>query len=132
MSDAQQAVDVYLQAAELNTDDELREGSLLVFPNYGQVVMTGDLHGHRRNFDKLQRYCDLQRYGARHVMLHELIHEDVQELGQHGHIEARHQRRRALRGDWRYMVTAACRLTSRPAARPPALQASPCCACETG
>jgi hypothetical protein len=48
----------------------------LVFPDYGQLVMTGDLHGHRRNFEKLLRYCDLARFGARHVILHELIHED--------------------------------------------------------
>jgi hypothetical protein len=30
-----------------------------------------------RNFDKLQRFCDLQRNPARYVMLHELIHAEL-------------------------------------------------------
>jgi len=77
MIDAVQAADIFAQAAELNRNDPLRKGSLLEFPNYGQLVMTGDLHGHRRNFEKLQRYCDLEHFGARHVILHEIIHEEV-------------------------------------------------------
>lgn len=77
MTDADRAVDVFRQAAELNRDDPLLSGSLLTFPDYGQLVMTGDLHGHRRNFERLRTYCDLSHAGARHVILHELIHEDV-------------------------------------------------------
>ena len=74
MKDARNAVDTFLQAAELNRDDPLRKGSLLVFPNYGQVVMTGDLHGHARNFGKIVRYCNLDRTPIRHVILHEIVH----------------------------------------------------------
>ncbi|MEK7732058.1 MAG: hypothetical protein AAB363_09420, partial [Planctomycetota bacterium] len=59
------AAGVFLEAARLNREDPLLRGSLLVFPNYGQVVMTGDMHGHRRNFEKLKRYCDLGHFGAR-------------------------------------------------------------------
>lgn len=80
MTDAGCAVDIFRKAADLNLDDLLREGSLLVFPDYGQVVMTGDLHGHRRNFSRLQQYCQLDQFRARHVILHEMIHEDVQAL----------------------------------------------------
>lgn len=80
MMDARKAVEVLQQAAGANLDDPIRQGSVLVFPDYGQVVMTGDLHGHRRNFAKLKKYCNLEQFGARHVMLHELIHEDVQTL----------------------------------------------------
>ncbi|UCE58525.1 MAG: hypothetical protein JSU63_13905 [Phycisphaerales bacterium] len=80
MNDTMLAADVFLQAAQLNRDDPLLRGSTLKFPNYGQVVMTGDLHGHRRNFEKLKRYCGLDVYGARHVVLHELIHEEVESI----------------------------------------------------
>jgi len=80
MMDARKAADYLNGAADLNETDPLRRGSLLAFPNYGQVVMTGDLHGHRRNFEKLQRYCDLERFRPRHVVLHEIIHEDVMGL----------------------------------------------------
>lgn len=81
MIDAGEAADIFRQAAQLNYEDPLRRGSLLEFPNYGQLVMTGDLHGHRRNLERLQRYCDLERAGARHVVLHEIIHVDVETNG---------------------------------------------------
>ncbi len=81
MSDALRAIETFYEAAALNREDSIRKGSLLVFPNYGQLVMTGDLHGHRRNFEKLKRYCDLGKYGARHVILHELVHEEVVSIG---------------------------------------------------
>jgi len=80
MNDAQRAVATFAEAAQHNLEDSLLKGSLLVFPNYGQLVMTGDLHGHRRNFAKLQRFCGLQQFGARHVMLHELIHEEPESM----------------------------------------------------
>ncbi|NOT02071.1 MAG: hypothetical protein HOP29_15775 [Phycisphaerales bacterium] len=75
--DAAADADTLHRAAELNRHDPLRDGAMLRFPDYGQVVMTGDLHGHERNFSKLQRYADLGNTGARHVILHELIHADV-------------------------------------------------------
>ena len=77
MTDPARAVDTFLQAAELNRTDPLRSGSLLEFPDYGQLVMTGDLHGHRRNFERLQRYCNLEHFGPRHIVLHEIIHEEL-------------------------------------------------------
>ncbi len=80
MTGAARAAEIFLEAARFNQEDPLLVGSLLVFPNYGQVVMTGDLHGHRRNFQKLQRFCALEHYGARHVLLHEIIHEEVESI----------------------------------------------------
>ncbi len=38
--------------------------------------MTGDLHDHRRNFDKLLKAADLGNHPERHLVLHELIHGD--------------------------------------------------------
>lgn len=75
------AIDTFRRAAELNREDPLREGSLLCFANYGQVVMTGDMHGHRKNFEKLVRYCRLETTPIRHVILHELIHQEPESLG---------------------------------------------------
>lgn len=82
MTRADSAIDTLNQAAEFNLSDPFRKGSLLCFSNYGQVVMTGDMHGHRRNFDKLVRYCALEMTPVRHVILHELIHETPTEYGQ--------------------------------------------------
>lgn len=79
------AIDTFRRAAELNLDDAVREGSLLCFANYGQVVMTGDMHGNRKNFEKLVRYCRLETTPIRHVILHELIHSEPEFLGAADH-----------------------------------------------
>ncbi len=79
--DAQEAIATLQEATRLNWDDPYREGSLIRLPGYGQAVMTGDLHGHRRNFEKLRKYAMLDRVSARHVILHELIHEEI-EMGE--------------------------------------------------
>jgi len=76
------AIDALQRATELNLEDPYREGSLLCFPDYGQVVMTGDLHGNRRNFEKLVRYCQLESTPNRHVILHEMIHAEPTFLGE--------------------------------------------------
>jgi len=70
------AIETLKQATEFNLNDPLRQASFLRFADYGQVVMTGDLHGHRRNFEKIVRYCQLESTPIRHVILHELIHEE--------------------------------------------------------
>ncbi len=76
MTDAYAAADIYRQAAELNRNCPLLDGALLRLPDYGQLVMTGDLHGHRRNFERLQRFCDLELAPVRHAVIHEVIHEE--------------------------------------------------------
>lgn len=77
-TNAATAVTHLREAAELIREDPNRAGSLLRFGNAGQLVMTGDLHGNLRNFDKLQRFCALESSGGRNVLLHELIHQDPQ------------------------------------------------------
>ncbi len=71
------------EAAQLNREDPNREGSLLTFGSAGQLVMTGDMHGNLRNFDKLQRFCALDRSPGRSVILHELIHAEPMEGERH-------------------------------------------------
>ena len=63
-------------------EDPIRKVGLLEYGSAGQVVMTGDLHGNLRNFEKLQRYCALERSPGRSVILHELIHEDIERADQ--------------------------------------------------
>ena len=77
VNDAALAVEKIREAAELNREDPIRKGSVLQFGGAGQLVMTGDMHGNTRNFAKLQRFCALDRSPGRSVILHELIHQDV-------------------------------------------------------
>lgn len=72
--DSQKATELLREAAQLNREDPNRTGSLLTFGSSGQVVMTGDMHGHTLNFAKLQRFCALASSPGRSVILHELIH----------------------------------------------------------
>ena len=74
--DASAAGEVLREAAGLMREDPERSGSMLTFGRAGQVVMTGDMHGNIHNFEKLQRFCALERSPGRRVILHELIHEE--------------------------------------------------------
>jgi len=83
--DAATAIATFEEAARLNAEDPYRDGCILRLPAYGQAVMTGDLHGHRKNFEKLQKYAMLDRVRARHVVLHEIIHAEPASIGEPDH-----------------------------------------------
>lgn len=75
-TDAAHVAALLHDVAALLREDPNRRGSMLHFGSAGQLVMTGDMHGHLRNFAKLQRFCALRSSPARYVILHELIHEE--------------------------------------------------------
>lgn len=70
----EQAVETFQIATEENQLSSMRNQQVVQLPAEGEVWMTGDLHDHRRNFDKLLRALDLKNHPQRHVVLHELIH----------------------------------------------------------
>ena len=71
----QAIIELYQQGREANLADPLRKGQHLEFSLPGEVIMTGDLHGHERNFDKIVRFAGLAENPKRHLILHELLHE---------------------------------------------------------
>lgn len=75
MQSHQAIIDLYRQGRELNLRSPFRQGQLLQFTVPGQIIMTGDLHGHERNFDKIIRFANLPDNPHRHLILHELLHE---------------------------------------------------------
>lgn len=80
MSDAsitvEKALDTFGAATEDNLNSPLREQQVVLLPGEGEVWLVGDLHDHRRNFDKMLASSDLANYPQRHVVLQELIHGD--------------------------------------------------------
>ena len=62
------------RAAKANLDDLFRHGQLIDLPNSGEVMITGDLHGHLANFQRIVRLADLPRHPQRHLILQELLH----------------------------------------------------------
>jgi hypothetical protein len=59
---------------EANHADRFRRGNVICLPSQGSVVITGDIHGHRLNFDRIVSFADLEHNPQRHVILQEIIH----------------------------------------------------------
>ncbi len=57
-----------------NQADRFRRGNLVCLPGTGSLVIGGDIHGHRRNFERLVAYADLAHHPDRHIVLQEIIH----------------------------------------------------------
>jgi hypothetical protein len=77
MSESADTLIQILEAAkDLNIRSELRSGNIVTLPRAGEVWMTGDIHDHRNNFNKLLKLADLGKHPQRHLILHELIHGD--------------------------------------------------------
>lgn len=73
---ADQFIEVLGCAAEENQVSSLRQNQVIHLPPEGEVFVTGDLHDHQRNLDRLLKAVDLPNHPERHIILHELIHGD--------------------------------------------------------
>lgn len=65
---------------EANRKDKFRQGNLIHLPAQGDLVITGDLHGHRRNFERIVAFADLKNNPDRHIMFQEVIHGGPEDL----------------------------------------------------
>ena len=66
----------FRKATEANEDTPTREGNVVVLtPEVADdVVVTADLHGHRKNFNSIKKIADLERRPRRHLILQEVCH----------------------------------------------------------
>lgn len=70
----QQTIQLFLKGAEANQSDPHRQGNVICLPDHGRVIVVGDLHGHRRHFEKIIDYADLENHPETHVIFQEIIH----------------------------------------------------------
>jgi predicted phosphodiesterase len=70
----QPIIDLLNKGAEANNADGFRQGNLICLPAHGSLVVTGDIHGHRRNFERIIAFADLANNPDRHIVLQEIIH----------------------------------------------------------
>jgi Icc-related predicted phosphoesterase len=70
----QTIVDLLNKGIEANNADSYRCNNLIRLPAVGELIVTGDLHGHRRNFERIVAFADLANNPDRHVLLQEVIH----------------------------------------------------------
>jgi hypothetical protein len=71
---AGETIDRMHRAAILARRDPKRRGNVVYLPPRGEVIITGDMHGCRPNFDRVIKFADLDRHPERHLVLHELEH----------------------------------------------------------
>ncbi len=66
----------YQAATQANLETPAREGNLvhLTSESAEEVMVTGDLHGHRRNFNSIRRIADLENHPRRHLVMQEVCH----------------------------------------------------------
>lgn len=73
-ADAPLVASVFDAAALALRNTPGRRGSTVHLPDHGTLIMSGDLHDHSRNFQRLIKLADLDKAPDQHLILHELIH----------------------------------------------------------
>ncbi len=71
--------EIFRQAADSNRRDSRRKGNLIQLDDPSEIVIAGDIHGHRPNLAKVLDYADLPRHPARILVLQEIIHGPLDE-----------------------------------------------------
>ena len=75
-TNADHVVETLGVATEENQVSPLRDQQVVNLPEEGEVWIAGDIHDHRRNFEKFVTSADLGNNPQRHLVLQELIHGD--------------------------------------------------------
>ncbi len=70
----QTIIDLLNSGVEASNADRFRRGNLIYLPFNVQLIATGDIHGHRRNFERIVAFADLANNPDTHVILQEIIH----------------------------------------------------------
>ena len=70
----QTIIDLLNKGIEAVNADKFRRGNLIHLPAEGSLIITGDIHGHRRNFERMVAFADLANNPDRHILLQEIIH----------------------------------------------------------
>ena len=77
------AVDIFRQAAELNRNDDRREGNVLVIDSPRRIVCSGDIHGYRSAFSKIVSYARLTADAQCRIVFQEILHGPPDDRGGH-------------------------------------------------
>jgi hypothetical protein len=70
----QTTIDLLSRGIRANQTDRFRRANLVCLPAQGTLVVGGDIHGHRRNFERLVSQARLAEHPERHLVLQEIIH----------------------------------------------------------
>ncbi len=74
LCDAQHVIRLFNEAADANLATPGRSGSVVDLPKKGRLLLTGDIHDHRDNYQKILKLAELDKSDDHYVLLHELVH----------------------------------------------------------
>ena len=74
LHDADVVIELFEQAARALSRHPGRSGSVIDLPGRGRLMMTGDLHDHGLNFQRIVRLAQLHESKDHYLILHEVIH----------------------------------------------------------
>jgi hypothetical protein len=66
--------DLLAEGLKANLQDKFRRGNVINLGAEGTLVAAGDIHGHRRNLERILGFADLEANPDRHLVLQEIIH----------------------------------------------------------
>ena len=72
--DARSIYNLLIRAADVNRQTTARKGATIHLPSHGQVLMTGDLHDHTLNLQRILKLAALEKNPDHYLILHEIIH----------------------------------------------------------
>jgi len=70
----QKTIELLQLGQTANLKDKYRKGNVIYLGDEGDIVITGDIHGHRRNFERVVSFAKLDSNPERHLILQEIIH----------------------------------------------------------
>ena len=75
----QQTINLCHDAAAVNLSTKFRRGNIIQLPDTGRLIVTGDLHGHRKNLEKIIALADLENNPDTHIIFQEILHGGKQD-----------------------------------------------------
>ena len=64
---------------DLNYSAKYRKGNVIALPQTGKAVISGDLHGHRRNFERIVSHADLKNNPDTCIIFQEILHGGMED-----------------------------------------------------
>ena len=74
LRDAQSVSSLLIRAADANRQTTGRKGATIHLPSRGQLLITGDLHDHALNLQRILKLAALDQSPNHFLILHEIIH----------------------------------------------------------
>ncbi len=70
----QKIIELLNKGIRANQSDRFRRANLIRLSDPGTLVVAGDIHGHRRNLERIVAHAKLADHPDRHLILQEIIH----------------------------------------------------------